>query len=298
MDGRWTDLLDPDENAVLEHAPASLESADLWQAFRPAGDARPRVVARDEYVFAVLLIGVAVKPENRVYYQEIDVVLTPERLLTIRKTPPDGEPFDVSDTRDACAADDPVGTIVTRLLDTVAERYLALVDDIDDEVEELEDLVEHGEPVEVGRRIAQLRRDMLRVRRTLAPTRDAVRRAVDGRVESRVGDVFTHEAELVLADVYDKLLRATEGLDLARDLVAGARDYHQAQIATAQNEIVKLLAVTASLLLVPTFIVGVYGQNFDHMPELHWRLGYVYSWAVIVLATLAQLVFFRWKRWI
>ena len=59
------------------------------------------------------------------------------------------------------------------------------------------------------------------------------------------------------------------------------RDYHQAKIAQDQNEVVKRLTVIASLLLFPTFIVGVYGQNFDHMPELHWRLGYVFSWALI-----------------
>ena len=60
----------------------------------------------------------------------------------------------------------------------------------------------------------------------------------------------------------------------------------------------KRLTVIASLLLFPTFLVGVYGQNFDHMPELHWRYGYAFSWAVIILTTIAQLAFFRRKRWI
>ena len=60
----------------------------------------------------------------------------------------------------------------------------------------------------------------------------------------------------------------------------------------------KKLAVVASLVLFPTFLVGVYGQNFEHMPELDWRLGYLFSWALIVLTTIAQLAFFRWKKWI
>ena len=83
----------------------------------------------------------------------------------------------------------------------------------------------------------------------------------------------------------------------AWQLVAGARDYHQAQIANAQNEVMKRLTVIASLLLVPTFIVGLYGQNFDHMPELHWWWGYYYSLGLIVVTTIAQLAYFRWKRW-
>jgi len=59
----------------------------------------------------------------------------------------------------------------------------------------------------------------------------------------------------------------------------------------------KVLTVIASIVLLPTFIVGVYGQNFDHMPELHWRFGYAYSWGLIAVLTLVQLWFFRRKRW-
>ncbi len=87
-------------------------------------------------------------------------------------------------------------------------------------------------------------------------------------------------------------------IEAARELLAAARDYHQAKMAQEQNEVVKKLTVIASLLLVPTFIVGVYGQNFDHMPELHWRLGYLWSWGWIVASVLALLAFFRWRKWI
>jgi magnesium transporter len=106
------------------------------------------------------------------------------------------------------------------------------------------------------------------------------------------------DVELDCADTYDKLLRALDGLDLSRDLLASARDYQQAKIANDQNEVTKRLTVIAALLLVPTFIVGVYGQNFDHMPELHWRYGYAYSWGLIALLTLVQLLVFRWMGWI
>ena len=60
----------------------------------------------------------------------------------------------------------------------------------------------------------------------------------------------------------------------------------------------KRLTAIASLVLIPTFLVGVYGQNFDHIPELHWGFGYAFSWALIVVTTVAQLAFFRWKKWI
>jgi magnesium transporter len=69
-------------------------------------------------------------------------------------------------------------------------------------------------------------------------------------------------------------------------------------VAQTQNEVVQRLTAIASLLLFPTFVVGVYGQNFDVLPELHWHYGYAFSWAVIVLSTIAQLAFFRRKKWI
>jgi magnesium transporter len=98
--------------------------------------------------------------------------------------------------------------------------------------------------------------------------------------------------------VLDKLMRATESLEYSRDLLAAVRDYQATQIANKQNEITQRLAVVASLLLVPTFIVGVYGQNFKDLPETSWHFGYGFSWALIIVVTIGQLVFFRWKKWI
>ena len=153
------------------------------------------------------------------------------------------------------------------------------------------------------RRLSELRHDVIQIRRTLTPTRDAVRSVVDGRtdLEGRPvfrREVFPRDVELHFAQAYDKLLRATEGLEFARDLVASVRDYHQSLAAHEQNRVTKTLTVIASLLLFPTFIVGVYGQNFEHMPELGWKRGYAFSWGLIVLVTIAQLGFFRRRRWI
>jgi magnesium transporter len=98
---------------------------------------------------------------------------------------------------------------------------------------------------------------------------------------------------------YDKFLRAVDGLELSRDLVAGVRDYLQSKIANDQNDVMKKLTAIASLLLLPTFIVGLYGQNLQHhFPEIHWSWGYPFSWALIVATTVLQLWFFRRKRWI
>jgi magnesium transporter len=148
-------------------------------------------------------------------------------------------------------------------------------------------------------RISELRHGLLHIRRTLAPTRDAVRRVVDDVVEVEAGEeVFPHDVEVAFNSAYDKLLRAVDGLELSRDLLAGVRDFSQSKIANDQNEVMKRLTMVASLLLLPTFIVGLYGQNFVHIPELHWHWGYWWAWGWIVATTIGQLGFFRWKHWL
>ena len=304
----WIDLLDPGEEELRAHLPRDLHPGALDQLLRPAttdGAVRPTLQGHRDYVFGALLAAVAVPAEDRVFYQEIDLVLTRETVLTVRKTPPDEKAFDPTPVREVCErkGEHSPGMVVYHLVDEISERYLQLLDDLDDEIDELEDHVDDWPDSRIRARLSALRHDLLHLRRTLAPTRDAVRGVVDGRVDLEgralfAREVFPREVEREFASVYDKLLRASESLDLARDLLAAVRDYHQNKITVEQNDVTKKLTVIASLLLFPTLIVGVYGQNFEHMPELRWELGYAFSWAVIAVTTLLQLAFFRWRRWI
>jgi magnesium transporter len=298
-DERWIDLLDPDEATIREGSPVELHPSALIQLARPADHVRPTIEGHGTYVLALLLVAVAVPEEDRIFYQEIDFVLTRDRLLTVRKTPPGEQPFDPQATQEAFAPDETAAMHAYHLLDTVADRYLELLDALNEEIDELEDHVEDWPAERVRSRLSELRHDMLRIRKTLAPTRDALHRIVDGRVDAESGDIIPRDVELHVADVYDKLLGATEALELSRDLVASVRDYYQAKIANDQNEVMKRLTAIASILLLPTFIVGLYGQNFLHnFPEIHWRFGYAWSWALIIVTTIAQVVYFRRKRWI
>jgi magnesium transporter len=299
----WIDLLDPTEDELRAALGIELHERAMAQLMRPAlrdDEPRPRLESQDTYVFGVFLVPIAIREEDRVYYQEIDLVATRERLVTVRKTPERGDPFDPGPAQESVRNSDDrrSGLMVYRLVDLIAEYFLDLVDALDDEIDELEDGVEEWPASQVRMRISELRHDLLRVRRTVGPTRDAVRRVVDRRVEGKDGAVLPREIELDFADVYDKLLRAVDGLDFSRDLLASARDYQQAKIANDQNEVTKRLTVIASVLLLPTFIVGLYGQNFDHIPELGWSFGYWWSWGLILVTTALQLAIYRWLGWI
>jgi magnesium transporter len=303
MVNKWIDLLDPTAEELRNAAPRELEESAfelLLTQPQHEDEPRPTLQGHGDYVFGVFLSAVVMREQDRVYYQEIDLVLTHEIVLTVRKTPPGCHAYDIDPLRQSIKEDDSTGMIVYRLVDDIAEQYLDLIDDLDEEIDELEDHVETNVPEVTRARISQLRHDLLHIRRTLTPMRDAVRRVVDDVVDVENGtEVFPHDVEIAFNGAYDKFLRATDGLDLARDLLASVRDYLQAKVANDQNEVTKTLTVIASLLLLPTFIVGLYGQNFQHhFPEIHWQFGYLFSWALIIVTTLLQLWFFRRKRWI
>ena len=303
MAATWTDLLDPTPEELRAGTTRELEESALELLLAEPeheDEPRPTLWSHGDYVFGILLLAVAVPDEDCVFYQQVGLVLTHDSIVTVRKTPPAGRaPYDIEELRGEIREDDSPGMIAYRLIDDIAECYLDLVDDLDAEIDELEDLVDTQSSTTTRQRISELRHDLLHIRRTLAPMRDAVRRVVDDVVEVEKGkDVFPHDVEVAFNGAYDKLLRALDGLELTRDLLSSVRDYHQSKIANDQNEVMKRLTVVASLILLPTFIVGLYGQNFVHMPELRWTYGYAYSWALIVVTTVLQLVWFRRKGWL
>jgi magnesium transporter len=298
---RWIDLIDPSEEDLRKRLPTSIHPTALAALVAPHthdDEPRPRIQSHGTYILGILLVPVEVPDEDRLYYQEVDFIATTDVLVTISKTPPGEQPFDPQPAKDACRPDDEIGMFVYHLLDEIAERYLDLIDALDDEIDELEDLVAVRSAVEVGRRLRELREDVRGIRRTLAPTRDAVHKILDNRIELDEGEIFPRNVEIAFGDTYDKFMRAFEALETSRDALSSVRDYLQGKISLDQNEVTKRLTAVASILLVPTFIVGLYGQNFHDIPELHWSFGYWWSWGWIVATTIGQIAFFRWKKWL
>jgi magnesium transporter len=300
----WIDLLDPTRAELQAATPADLHPRAvelLNRETRHGDDPRPTLESHGDYVFGLFLVP-KVQEDRSVIYREIDIVLTKTTLMTVRKSVEGAAPFQcvtLEQMHEHRLEIAKPGMVAYHIVDDVAEGFLDLTDGLNDEIDDLEDHVEDLENAVVRTRLSELRHDLLHIRRVLSPTRDAIHRVVDNRVETDDEDeLFPHDVELHFADVYDKLLRASEALELSRDLVAGVRDYHTAKVANDQNEVMKRLTVVASILLPPTFVVGLYGQNLKGVPEFGWAHGYAWSWGVIIAITVGQLLFLRRKRWL
>jgi Mg2+ and Co2+ transporter CorA len=297
---RWLDLVDPTREELLDVLPLQVDPEVVEALAAPAGDGhepRPVLEAHGAYVFGVLLAARPVPEEDRIAYDEVDVVATPALVVTVRKSSSGGAPFDASALEHADDGGGDAGLLVHRLVDEVADTFLAALDATYGEIDELEDGMDDLRPAVVRERISALRHELLHSRRIASATRAGVRRVLDGRVDIGDHELFPAEIERLFSDTYETLVRVTEELDIARDLVAGVREHHQSKVAEAQGEVTKRLTVIASLVLVPSLIVGFFGQNFAEVfDDRYWTMGT--SVFLIAASTALQLVLFRWRRWI
>jgi Mg2+ and Co2+ transporter CorA len=295
----WIDLVDPTRDEILGAIATPLDPDAVEMLAAPAGDgrsARPLLEGHGTYVVAVLAYPRAFTSEDRVEYLELDVLATPARVVTIRKSGTRGDfpPVDGIAARIDAGAE--AGEAFHAAVDDAADAFLELLDGLYEEIDDLESRVEQLSGVDTRRRLAELRHELLLARRFASATRGVARRIVDGRIDVGKADLFPGGVEALFVDTYETLVRVTEEFDVARDLLAGVRDYYQAKITEQQNDVSKKLTMIASLVLVPSLIVGFYGQNFaDEFREAYWSVGV--SLGLIVATTLVQLAIFRWRRW-
>ncbi len=170
----WIDLLDPDRAELEDACSGRLHARALDQLLAPSDPAReprPTIESHGPYVYGVFLVPVVDGDRDRVFYQEVDVVMTPDLIVSVRKTPPGDPPLDITSARSVYERQGlrQPGMLVFHLVDDIAERYLDLIDAFNGEIDELEDHVENWPPARVRARLTGLRHDLLHIRQTLGP---------------------------------------------------------------------------------------------------------------------------------
>ena len=300
MPTQWTDLVDPTGDEIARAVSIAVPRDAMAILAEPPQDEHapvPLLEAHGSCVLAVLAHPVPGPREEHAEYLELDVLATPTTVLTVRKTGAGGAVAPVDGISARVDGGATAGEIVQAAVDDATDAFLELLDGLYEAIDDLEGDIERLSGAEVRHRISILRNELLRARRASSATRGIARRIVDGRVDVGQSELFPSEVEIRFVDTYETLVRVTEELDVARDLLGGVRDYYQAKIAEQQNEVAKTLTVIASLVLVPSLIVGFFGQNFaGEFRDWYWSVGV--SLGLIVATTFVQLALFRWRRWI
>ncbi len=185
------------------------------------------------------------------------------------------------------------GGVVYAVMDRVVDEYTAVVEELMVDVDEIETSVFSDQRTNDSARIYVLKREIAEVRRAVLPLREPLNRFVAGSVHG-----VRAEAAPFFRDVADHLARAAETVDSLDALLSTAFDAHLAQISVQQNDDMRKISAGAALIVVPTLIAGVYGMNFEHMPELGWTYGYPFAIVLMVAAAGGLWVLFKRSGWL
>lgn len=179
------------------------------------------------------------------------------------------------------------------ILDDMVDEYAPVVETVADELDHVEDTLFLRPSPKLLRRLLRLKRRVSFLRKTLILEREVLARLIRGEfalVEPREMAYYRN--------VYDHVVRYAELVESGRDMVSDLMQTHLAAVSNRLNEIMKVLTMISTVVLPMTLIAGVYGMNFDHMPELHWDWGYPFALTLMTLTGAASLTLFRWKKWV
>lgn len=183
--------------------------------------------------------------------------------------------------------------LVYSLVDTLVDGYFRVLEGMGELIEDIEEELSKGPLQIILKRIIALKREIIFMRKGVWPLREVI-----GALERGESDLISHSSRVYFRDTYDHTIQVIDGVETYRDLLSGMLELYLSSISNRTNEVMKFLTVIGTIFMPLTFLVGVYGMNFKHMPELEWHYGYFGLWVFMIALTGAMILYFRKKRWL
>jgi magnesium transporter len=288
----WVALKDATP-AELQSMQREFELHDLAVEDAQHGHQRPKIDEYDGSLFVVLHL--IERLEDELTVGEVAIFVDAHYVLSVRA----GAQRGFTDVRARCEREPELlrhgsGYVLYALMDAVVDRYFPILDELETEIERIEERMFANQTARANiEALYDLKRKLMVLKHATEPLLEATSKLFGGRVPQLcigLQDYFR--------DVYDHLYRLNQAIDSLRDMVTTAISVNLSLITIQENEVTKRLAAYAALVAVPTMVAGVYGMNFDHMPELGWDLGYPFALALMVAFSVSLYFIFKRRRWI
>ena len=179
------------------------------------------------------------------------------------------------------------------LVDALVDHYFKVLEHFGEEIEDLEERLLDDPTQELLERIHGIKRELVMVRRAVWPLREVI-----GAWMRSESPLVRDETQVFLRDIYDHTVQVADALESYRDILGGLQDLYLSSISNRMNEIMKVLTLIATIFIPLGFVAGIYGMNFEHMPELGWKYSYGGFWLLVLLAGGGMFAFFKRKRWL
>lgn len=248
----------------------------------------------DNYVVSIMKMITQEKEE--LHSEQLSVVLMEGMVISFQEAE-EGDAFDFIRNRlrqgkgriRKMSAD----YLAYALLDAVVDCYFGILEKMGDKIEDLEDSLMKDPTRETLHTLHNMKREMIYIRKAAWPMRELI-----NNMQRSETQLIKPSTDIYLRDVHDHAIRVIDTIETYRDLLSSMMDIYLSSVSNKMNEVMKVLTIITTIFVPVTFIAGVYGMNFDFMPELHSKWGYPLTWLVMLLIIVLLLYYFRRKKWL
>ena len=256
---------------------------------------RPKIDEYENYLFVVLKMLYYDKNEN-IIIEQVSFVLGKNYVITFQES--EGDVFDIIRERLRFAKGRIRGLksdyLMYALMDAIVDNYFNIIEVLGNKIEDFETELFAGQAREnINVEVQQLKREILKVRRAIFPLREIINRIEKGEHLLIYKRTITY-----YRDIYDHLIQVSENIDIYREMIWSLMDMYMTTISNRMNEVMKVLTIMSSIFIPLTFLAGIYGMNFEYIPELGYKHGYFVLLGVMLILFILLLVFFKRKKWL
>jgi len=256
---------------------------------------RPKVEDFGDYIYIVLKMLHSEDTNGEIVEEQLSLVLGPTFVISFQER--EGDVFDPirERIRNGRGRIRKMGSdyLAYALIDSVVDNYFIALEKLGEEIEFLEEELVTNPTTETLQVIHDLKRELVFLRKSVWPLREII-----SGLERGESTLIRESTGIFLRDVYDHTIQVIDTVETFRDIVSGMLDIYLSSVSNRMNEVMKVLTIIATIFIPLTLIAGIYGMNFQYMPELGWRWGYPMVWLVMLAIGALMLVYFRRKKWL
>ena len=256
---------------------------------------RPKAEDYGDYLYVVLKMLAYDDEANQTTSEQISLVLGPDYVVSFQERPGDVFGAIRERIRSAKGRIRKMGAdyLAYCLLDALVDNYFVVLEKIGDRIEFFEDQLVTEPTAGTLHEIHNLKREMIFLRKSVWPLREVI-----GALQRGESKLIQDSTGIYLRDVYDHTIQVIDTAETFRDMLSGMLDIYLSSVSNRMNEVMKVLTVIATIFIPLTFLAGVYGMNFKHMPELQWVWAYPALWLVMLAIALVMLLYFHRRKWL
>jgi magnesium transporter len=258
-------------------------------------DQRPKVDEYEENLFVVLKMLSYNEDNEEIVSEQVSFVLGKDYVLSFQER--EGDVFDSVRDRIRTMKGRMVNSgpdyLLYALVDTIVDNYFIILEKLGERLEDLEEEIIDNPSESKLKKLYWLKQEMIFLRKSIWPIRELI-----SRLERDETGLVRPSTRMYIKDVYDHTIQIIDTIESYRDTLASLMDIYLSGVNNKISAVMKVLTIISTIFIPLTFIVGVYGMNFEHMPELKWAYGYYLIWGIMGAMGMAMLVFFRRKRWL